>query len=83
MKQISAILGDMNVKVRLWVILLWAVAASVLVSLGQGGAEGNLGSSEPAISGDGRFVTFTSVASNLVPGDMNAVGDVFVRGPLH
>jgi len=27
----------MNVKVRLWVILLWAVAASVLVSLGQGG----------------------------------------------
>src|SRR6186997_2706294 len=27
----------MNVKVRLWVILLWAVAASVLVGLGQGG----------------------------------------------
>jgi len=27
----------MNVKVRLWVILLWAVAASVLLGLGQGG----------------------------------------------
>ena len=37
MNQISAILGEMNVKVRLWVILLWAVAASVLVGLGQGG----------------------------------------------
>jgi putative nucleotidyltransferase with HDIG domain len=37
LKQISTILGDMNVKVRLWVILLWAVAASVLVGLGQGG----------------------------------------------
>jgi putative nucleotidyltransferase with HDIG domain len=37
LKQISTILGDMNVKVRLWVILLWAVAASVLLGLGQGG----------------------------------------------
>jgi uncharacterized repeat protein (TIGR01451 family) len=28
---------------------------------------------------DGRFVVFASVASNLVPGDTNGVGDVFVR----
>ncbi len=32
-----------------------------------------------AISGDGRFVAFASIASNLVPNDTNAVGDVFVR----
>jgi uncharacterized repeat protein (TIGR01451 family) len=28
---------------------------------------------------DGRFVVFASAASNLVPGDSNGVGDVFVR----
>ena len=28
---------------------------------------------------DGRYVTFASFASNLVPGDTNGVGDVFVR----
>lgn len=33
---------------------------------------------KPSISGDGRFVTFTSSA-NLVPGDMNNQADVFVR----
>ena len=31
---------------------------------------------------DGRFVVFASAASNLVPGDTNAVGDVFVRDRL-
>lgn len=40
-------------------------------------AEGRSGS--PAISGDGRFVAFESVASNLVPGDDNAATDVFLR----
>jgi cysteine-rich repeat protein len=33
------------------------------------------------ISADGRFVAFESVADNLVPGDTNDAGDVFVRGP--
>ena len=32
-----------------------------------------------ALSADGRFVVFTSEASNLVAGDTNGVGDVFVR----
>ena len=31
------------------------------------------------ISDDGRFVAFTSIASNLVPNDTNDVSDVFVR----
>lgn len=31
------------------------------------------------ISDDGRYVSFTSDATNLVPGDTNAVRDVFVR----
>ncbi|MGI8685316.1 MAG: hypothetical protein ACR2MO_09555 [Acidimicrobiales bacterium] len=32
----------------------------------------------PSISGDGRFVSYTSAASYLVPDDTNAVADVFV-----
>ncbi len=36
-------------------------------------------SSEPVVSGDGRYVAFTSEASNLVVGDTNGVSDVFVR----
>jgi Tol biopolymer transport system component len=36
-------------------------------------------STDPAISGDGRYVAFTSTADNLVPGDANDALDVFVR----
>ena len=55
------------------------------VSLGAAGAEGNGHSSWPAISADGRWVAFLSVASNLVAGDTNGQSDVFVHdrvGPL-
>ena len=34
---------------------------------------------DPAISGDGRFVAFYSEAKNLVNGDTNGAGDIFVR----
>ena len=40
--------------------------------------DGNDWSRMPAISGDGRFVTFDSRASTLVPGDTNGFYDVFV-----
>jgi WD40-like Beta Propeller Repeat len=36
-------------------------------------------SETPAISADGRYVAFSSDASNLVPGDTNHSDDVFVR----
>jgi len=49
------------------------------VSRSNTGALGNNHSSgRPAISGDGRFVAFSSSASNLVPGDTNNVDDIFV-----
>lgn len=38
-----------------------------------------LGEGDPYISADGRYVAFESNADNLVPGDTNRVGDVFVR----
>jgi Tol biopolymer transport system component len=49
------------------------------VSLSSAGDQGNDDSYGPAISADGRYVAFTSAASNLVPGDSNGELDVFVR----
>ena len=45
----------------------------------QTGAQANNGSGAAAISGDGRYVAFYSDASNLVSGDTNGVGDIFVH----
>jgi Tol biopolymer transport system component len=50
-----------------------------LISVGFRAKPANDGSFEPAISADGRYVTFVSRASNLVRGDTNDVYDVFVR----
>lgn len=49
------------------------------VSVSSGGVEGNALSGSPAISSDGRYVAFTSWASNLVTGDSNLVSDVFIH----
>ncbi len=49
------------------------------VSIDSSGVEANGDSFAPAISGDGRFVVFSSAASNLVSGDTNGADDVFVR----
>lgn len=46
------------------------------------GARGQIpddSSCDPAISRDGRYVAFTSMATNLTPGDRNRSADVFVR----
>ena len=47
------------------------------VSVATGGGEGNGSSGLPAISGDGRYVAFSSDASNLVANDTNGCPDVF------
>lgn len=47
------------------------------VSVSSTGEQGNGPSSQAAISADGRYVAFTSAASNLVAGDTNQVEDVF------
>src|SRR5262245_38698554 len=49
------------------------------VSVDSAGNQGNLASYHPAISADGRFVSFQSDANNLVPGDANLRHDVFVH----
>lgn len=52
------------------------------VSYSSQGAQANGACAEPAISTDGRYVAFSSTASNLVASDVNASGDVFVRDLL-
>lgn len=63
---------------------LWPAAASAAggdtIRLGLGYAgQGNGDSFDEAVSADGRYVAFTSDATNLVPGDTNGKSDVFVQ----
>jgi Tol biopolymer transport system component len=52
------------------------------VSVSSSGEQGDRDSWFPAVSADGRFVAFDSLATNLVPDDTNAERDVFVRDRL-
>lgn len=70
----------------LWDIFLWEKNISTLkrISLTTDGKERNQGNESanriiaPAISGDGRYIAFTTTATNMVPGDINNFQDVFV-----
>src|ERR1043166_2220040 len=53
--------------------------ATTRVSVANDGSQANGESFAPAISGDGRYVAFSSSASNLVAGDQNGADDIFVR----
>jgi Tol biopolymer transport system component len=70
--------GDANAKPDVFVHDR-ATGVTERVSIGSRGAEGNDESFLPALSANGRFVAFTSLATNLVPGDANATWDVFVH----
>ena len=50
-----------------------------LVSADAAGSAGVSTSNSPSMSNNGRYVAFTSVAGNLVPGDTNGLTDVFVK----
>ena len=49
------------------------------VSVDSSGLQADGASNYPSISADGRYVTFVSYASNLVPGDSNGRDDIFVH----
>jgi|CXWL01.1.fsa_nt_gi Tol biopolymer transport system component len=49
------------------------------VSVDSVGTQGNNHSTTSTISPDGRYVAFSSAASNLVPGDTNGVRDIFLH----
>ena len=56
--------------------------AIVRCSDSQAGAEANNDSAKPSINGDGRFVAFESIATNLVASDTNGFQDVFRKDLL-
>jgi Tol biopolymer transport system component len=64
--------GDVYVRDR-------AAGTTVRVSVSSSGEEGDNSSWGPCLSADGRFVAFSSVATNLVAGDTNGEPDVFIR----
>ncbi len=55
------------------------MGSTELVSVASNGSQADSSSNAPGISSDGRYVVFGSGASNLVPGDTNMMGDVFVH----
>jgi Tol biopolymer transport system component len=56
-----------------------ALGATERVNIPQAGGEANDAGLFPATNFDGRFVAFTSTATNLVSGDTNNQPDIFVR----
>ncbi|ARE38882.1 MSHA pilin protein MshA [Rhodovulum sp. P5] len=49
------------------------------VSVASDGSEADLSSSNASLSDDGRYVAFLSSATNLVAGDTNATGEIYVH----
>ncbi|GGQ85326.1 TolB family protein [Couchioplanes azureus] len=70
--------GDTNGRQDVFVRDL-AARTTTRVSVSGSGTPGDLDSIQPVISSDGRHVAFLSYARNLVDGDTNTQGDVFVR----
>jgi hypothetical protein len=56
-----------------------ATRTTVMVSRATTGNPGNDVSRDPSVSADGRYVVFSSFATDLVDGDTNGLGDVFMR----
>ncbi len=73
----NLITGDINNKKDIF-IYDRVNAFMEIISLSESGVQGNGTSSNASISSNGRFVVFSSFASNLVTGDTNSTSDIFV-----
>ena len=71
--------GDTNGAMDVFMANRSGVFTAERISVATGGGQANAASDNSCISGDGRYIVFTSAASNLVAGDTNAVQDIFVR----
>ena len=58
------------------------LGTTTLVSVSSAGVKGDSGGWLPTFSADGRFVSFNSESTNLVPNDTNGQVDLFVRDLL-
>ncbi len=54
-------------------------ATTTRVSIASDGTQGDGRSTNPALSADGRVLVFSSLATNLAPGDTNAAEDIFMH----
>lgn len=79
-KASNLVAGDTNRKTDVFVRDL-QLGRTERVSVASDGTQGNDHSNEPAISGNGRFVVFTSEATNLVPESDDRRGGDWYRGP--
>ncbi|MES2693623.1 MAG: Ig-like domain-containing protein [Verrucomicrobiota bacterium] len=52
------------------------------LNLSQQGAQANAGSNNPSLAGNGRYVAFSSDATNLIVGDVNGFADIFIVDTL-
>lgn len=68
--------GVFSLGIRVWDR---ATNSSTLISVASDGGEASGFSLGPSVSGDGRYVSFHSFASNLVGNDQNGKLDVFMR----
>ena len=57
----------------------WVLGTTIIVSVDSMGFPSDGESSFPVISGDGKYVAFSSRATNLVSNDTNGVQDIFLR----
>jgi hypothetical protein len=74
----NLVVGDTNATYDVFVRDL-VLGQTTRVSVDSAGTQANSSSQRPAISADGRFVAFTSSATNLVAGDTNGKQDIFVH----
>ena len=77
----NLVAGDTNSEVDVFLRNLETNTTSRL-SVSSSGVEANGSSGGSDLSSDGRYVVFTSFASNLVPNDTNGYGDVFLRDTI-
>ncbi len=77
----SLVTGDTN---SAWDVFVHdrLVGTTARISVASDGTEGSGDSANPFLSADGRFVSFRSLASNLVPGDTNSAYDFFLHDRL-
>lgn len=74
----SLVAGDNNGKQDIFLKEL-STGITTLVSSDSDGVASNNHSYTSSVSADSRYVTFRSIASNLVPGDNNSKSDIFVK----
>ena len=74
----NLVVGDTNGQQDVFVQDL-QTGNNTLVSVDSVGVQGNGHSNNSSISSDGRYIAFTSYASNLAPGDITVERDVYIH----